>query len=84
MRQLAGQTNAELVWTKSNSLKRCTPTPISPRRYQPPVNSCTMTGWIGCGAMIGGRSAALAEVNAAAIVGAGKQSNLETAHDSIL
>src|ERR1700741_3223627 len=60
MRQLAGHTNAELVWVKSNSLKLCTPIPISPRRYQPPV-SMTATGWIGWGALIGGKSAGVGQ-----------------------
>src|SRR3954469_24798700 len=67
MRQLAGHVKAELVWVWSNSVNRCTPAPISPRRYQPPICSWTC-GAIICGAcMIGGRSAALADVRAAAI-----------------
>src|SRR6185295_15181291 len=67
MRQLAGHTNAELVWWWSKSLKFCAPTPMSPRRYQPPENSSTCTGAIGRGAcMIGPRSAAPADVKAAA------------------
>src|SRR6266545_449576 len=66
MRQLAGHTKAELVWVWMKSENSWRPTPISPRRYQPPQQSST--GACTRGGIIGGARGARSAANAPGIM----------------